>query len=85
MLPVIQERNTFLEEGGEIDGKPRILYVATVDIMLRLMLPQLDALRAAGFGVEIACRITRHGEEMTSARVQLREHHRAREQTAFGI
>jgi glycosyltransferase involved in cell wall biosynthesis len=32
--------------------------------MLRLMLPQLDALREAGFTVEIACRITRHGEEM---------------------
>ncbi len=44
--------------------KPGILYVATVDIMLRLMLPQLDALRSAGFRVEIACRITRHGEEM---------------------
>jgi glycosyltransferase involved in cell wall biosynthesis len=46
------------------DAKPGILYVATVDIMLRLMLPQLDALRSAGFNVEIACRITRHGEEM---------------------
>jgi glycosyltransferase involved in cell wall biosynthesis len=30
------------------------------------MLPQLDALRAAGFAVEIACRITRHGAEMTA-------------------
>lgn len=50
----------------EQGAKPRILYVATVDIMLRLMLPQLDALRDAGFTVEIACRITRHGEEMYS-------------------
>ncbi|MBC8101998.1 MAG: glycosyltransferase family 4 protein [Cytophagales bacterium] len=31
-----------------------------------MMLPQLDALRAAGFTVEIACRITRHGDEMAA-------------------
>ncbi|MES2460360.1 MAG: glycosyltransferase family 4 protein [Armatimonadota bacterium] len=55
-----------MAKSTEPDVKPRILYVATVDIMLRLMLPQLDALRAAGFTVEIACRLTRHGEEMTA-------------------
>lgn len=48
------------------DERARILYVSTVDIVVRMMLPQLDALRAAGFTVEIACRLTRHGDEMAA-------------------
>ena len=54
------------QKGQEPTGKPRILYVSTVDIVVRMMLPQLDALRTAGFTVEIACRMTRHAEEMAA-------------------
>jgi glycosyltransferase involved in cell wall biosynthesis len=61
---LLSNRQKELETSEGVSPKPSILYVATVDIMLRLMLPQLDALRAAGFTVEIACRITRHGEAM---------------------
>lgn len=41
---------------------PKLLYVSTVDTVVRMMLPHLDAARAAGFTVEVACRVTRHGD-----------------------
>ena len=44
--------------------RPRLLYVSTVDRVVRMMLPHLDAARAAGFEVEVACRMTRHGGDM---------------------
>ncbi len=44
--------------------KPRLLYVAHVDTMIRMMLPHLDAARARGFHVEIACNFTRHQADM---------------------
>jgi glycosyltransferase involved in cell wall biosynthesis len=44
--------------------KPRLLYVSTVDTVVRMMLPHLDAARTTGFTVEVACRITRHGHDV---------------------
>lgn len=46
------------------EGKPRLLVVSHVDIVVRFLLPHMDAARAAGFEVEVACRITRHGDEV---------------------
>lgn len=45
-------------------GAPRLLYVSTLDHIIRVMLPHLDAARAAGFTVEVACRLTRFGDEV---------------------
>jgi len=44
---------------GPKAAKPRLLYVSTLDHIIRVMLPHLDACRAAGFEVEVACRVTR--------------------------
>ena len=43
---------------------PRLLYVSHVDTVVRMMLPHLDAARARGWQVEIACCLTRHAEDM---------------------
>jgi glycosyltransferase involved in cell wall biosynthesis len=39
-------------------GPPRLLYVSTLDRIVGVMLPHLDAARAAGWRVEIACQPT---------------------------
>ncbi len=44
--------------------KPRLLYVSTLDHIVRAMLPHLDAARAAGFSVEVACRLTRFADQI---------------------
>lgn len=44
--------------------KPRLLYVSTLDNIVRAMLPHLDAARAAGFTVEVACRVTRFADQI---------------------
>lgn len=41
------------------DRRPRLLYVSTLDAIVSVMLPHLDAARAAGFRVEVACQFTR--------------------------
>lgn len=43
---------------------PRLMYVSTLDHIVRVMLPHLDAARAAGFQVEIACRVTRFERDL---------------------
>ena len=50
--------------GGADSPRPRLLYVSHVDTVVRMMLPHLDAARAAGFEVEVACQITRHGDDV---------------------
>lgn len=51
----------------EIDpAAPRLLYVSTLDHIVRVMLPHLDGARAAGFTVEVACRVTRFQEDVLS-------------------
>ena len=40
--------------------QPRLLYVSTLDHILPMMVPHLDAAREAGFSVEIACQVTRN-------------------------
>lgn len=42
----------------------KLLYVSHVDTVVRMMLPHLDGARAAGFTVDVACNITRHGEDV---------------------
>ncbi len=42
----------------------RLLYVSTLDHIVRVMLPHLDAAREAGFTVEVACRVTRFGADL---------------------
>ena len=37
----------------------RLLYVSTLDHIIHVMLPHLDAARARGWRVEVACRVTR--------------------------
>ena len=49
---------------NDVSDKMRVLYVANADIIIRMMLPQLDALRAQGFTVEVACNLTRHAADM---------------------
>lgn len=48
------------------EGRPRLMYVSTLDHIVRVMLPHLDAARAAGFTVEVACRVTRFGEDLAA-------------------
>jgi glycosyltransferase involved in cell wall biosynthesis len=48
------------------DEQPAVLFVSTVDIVVRMMIPQLDALRRAGCTVDIACHMTRHAEELAA-------------------
>ena len=36
-----------------------LLYVSTLDHIIRVMLPHLDAARARGWRVEVACQVTR--------------------------
>jgi Glycosyltransferase len=43
--------------------KPRLLYVSTLDHIIRVMLPHLDACREAGFEVEVACKVTRFRDD----------------------
>lgn len=43
---------------------PKLLYVSHVDTVVRIVTPHLDALRALGFRVEVACSLTRHAEEI---------------------
>ena len=43
---------------------PRLLYVSTLDHIVRVMLPHLDAACEAGFTVEVACRVTRFGDDL---------------------
>lgn len=45
-------------------AQPSLLYVSTLDHIIRVMLPHLDAARAAGFRVEVACQVTRFREEV---------------------
>jgi glycosyltransferase involved in cell wall biosynthesis len=45
-------------------SQPRLLYVSTLDHIIRVMLPHLDAARAAGFRVEVACQVTRFRDEV---------------------
>jgi glycosyltransferase involved in cell wall biosynthesis len=42
----------------------KLLYVSHVDTVVRMMLPHLDGARAAGFTVDVACHITRHGDDV---------------------
>lgn len=42
----------------------KLLYVSHVDTVVRMMLPHLDGARAAGFTVDVACCITRHGDDV---------------------
>src|SRR5258708_18742761 len=42
----------------------KLLYVSHVDTVVRMMLPHLDGARAAGFTVDVACNITRHGDDV---------------------
>ncbi|GAB4460042.1 MAG: glycosyltransferase family 4 protein [Armatimonadaceae bacterium] len=42
----------------------KLLYVSHVDTVVRMMLPHLDGARNAGFTVDVACNITRHGNDV---------------------
>ena len=53
-----------MTNGAGAAPRPRLLYVSHVDTVVRMMLPHLDAARAAGFEVEVACQITRHGDDV---------------------
>jgi glycosyltransferase involved in cell wall biosynthesis len=43
---------------------PSLLYVSTLDHIIRVMLPHLDAARARGWRVEVACQVTRFRPEL---------------------
>ena len=43
---------------------PSLLYVSTLDHIIRVMLPHLDAARARGWRVEVACQVTRFRAEL---------------------
>jgi glycosyltransferase EpsD len=47
-----------------LQGKPKLLYVSTLDHILNVMLPHLDAAREAGWEVHVACQVTRFGEDL---------------------
>ncbi|MBC7805662.1 MAG: glycosyltransferase, partial [Akkermansiaceae bacterium] len=42
----------------------RLLYVSTLDHIIRAMLPHLEGAKRAGYRVEVACRVTRFGDEV---------------------
>lgn len=48
-----------------VPPKPvRLLYVSTLDHIVRVMLPHLDAARARGWRVDVACQVTRFRAEL---------------------
>ena len=42
----------------------KLLYVATLDHIIRAMLPHLAGAKRAGYRVEVACRVTRFGDDI---------------------
>jgi glycosyltransferase involved in cell wall biosynthesis len=50
--------------GAAAADRPRLLYVSTLDHIVGVMLPHLDAARECGFAVEVACRVTRLRDEL---------------------
>ena len=42
----------------------KLLYVSTLDHIIRAMLPHLAGAKRAGYRVEVACRVTRFGDEI---------------------
>ncbi|MBC8134804.1 MAG: glycosyltransferase [Fibrella sp.] len=42
----------------------KLLYVSTLDHIIRAMLPHLEGAKRAGYRVEVACRVTRFGDEV---------------------
>ena len=42
----------------------KLLYVSTLDHIVRAMLPHLTGAKAAGYRVEVACRVTRFGDDI---------------------
>lgn len=45
----------------------KLLYVSTLDHIIRAMLPHLHGAKNAGYRVEVACRVTRFGDELRAA------------------
>lgn len=42
----------------------KLLYVSTLDHIIRAMLPHLEGAKRAGYRVEVACRVTRFGDDV---------------------
>lgn len=53
-LPLRRKPNRFM----------KLLYVSTLDHIIRAMLPHLQGAKNAGYRVEVACRVTRFGDDV---------------------